>query len=203
MSEQNMDMLNKKVLMLYQQGFSCKDISRICNVSLLHIRKYLKSVGIETRTYRKVSDCNKNKVLLLIRAGYSYSQIEQLLHVSTHLIREIVADNGLIGFAPKNHAPVELNVEPSEICSNRLNDLRVAYLSGLYGLAKCAAVTEATDEIFLWFVFHLTDKEKKTHERQLKSNIAAWSKDSMPVTAIAKAMDISPSIVKKILLRAV
>ena len=202
MNDRNKDILHKRVLALYQQGFSCKDISRICNLSLLHIRNYLKAAGFNTQNYRKVSTCNKDKVILLIKSGYSYSQIEQLLHVSSHLIREIVADGGLIGFAPKNHSPVVLTVNISDVCSDALDALRQTYLSGKYGLGKSASLAGISDEEFLWFVFHLTEKDKQIHKQMIVDHITSLYSESVPITAIAKSMDISPAIVKKVLTRA-
>lgn len=191
--------LYPKVLEMYQQGFSCKDIAETCDLSLPRIRKYLQDAGFNTRGYRKVSNSNAHKVLLLIRSGYSYAQIEALLHVSTHVIREIVQNNGLIGFAPKFHHPVELNVDTDDVCKTTLWELRALYLSGVFGLGMCAEKLCASDEVFLWFIYHLTDEEKRVHHERVVHNVQSLAQKGVPVTAIAKSMDISPSIVKKML----
>lgn len=197
------DELYLKVLEMYKQGYSCKDISSTCNLPVLYIRNFLKQHGFNTRIYRKVSVCNKDKVILLIRAGYPYNQIERLLHISTHLIREIVSSNGLTGFAPKYHHAIDFKVKKPDASEPTLNLLRELYFSGMYGLAKCFSVANASDDLFLWFVYHLNEEDKVLHEKQVKQHILSEYQKDIPVTAIAKAMDISPSIVKKILFRAV
>lgn len=186
-----------KIITLYKQGYSCKDICEKCDMSVLTVRTYLRKAGFDTRNYRKVSENNKDKVILLIKNGYSYRQIESLLHISTHLIREIVIQAGLIGFAPKYHHPVELQVQETEISSDAIRSLNHLYMSGEYGLAKCAAKLQVSDEEFLWFVFHLTKANELVHFENLKKNIHKMLKNQLPVTAIAKKMDISLSIVKK------
>ena len=133
----------------------------------------------------------------MIKAGYSYSEIERLLHLSTHLIREVVYQAGLIGFAPKYHPPVELQVDAANISSCTIRELNDLYVSGKYGLAKCADKLQVSDEEFLWFVFHLTDKVKHIHFKNLINTIHKMYEADFPITAIAKKMDISPSLVKK------
>lgn len=189
----------EKVLRMYEQGFSCKDICSICNIPMLTVRGYLLEAGFNPRNYRKVSDINKNNVIILIAAGYPYGQIQRLLHISTHLIREIVLNNGLIGFAPHNPRPVELNVKESDISHDCQADLMKLYLSGSYGLSKCASIAAASSNDLLWFIFHLTEAEKQSHEKQIRKFVQQLYNDGVPATAIAKRMDISTSIVKKMI----
>lgn len=188
-----------KMVALYEQGYSCKDICDVCNASPLSVRTCLRQAGFDTRTYRKVSDTNRDKIVLLVEAGYSYARIESLLHLSTHLIREVVFQAGLIGFAPKNHPPIELQVKESEISFSQINQLYDLYISGKYGLTKCADKLQITDKELLWFVFHLKKDAKHEHLHNLIKNIRSMTKAQLPVTAIAKKMDISPSLVKKYL----
>ena len=188
-----------KILHMYEQGFSCKDISQFCNLSVPVIRTYLKESGFDTRSYRRVSESNKNKVILLIKAGYSYRQIDELLHVSSYAIREIVARIGLIGFAPRYHHKIPLVTRKEEISVSELEELRNLYFTGSYGLAKCADQLNVSDDAFLWFVYHLSEKEKRVHHKLLIRNMKSLYKKNTPATAIAKMMDISPSIVKKLL----
>lgn len=193
------DSLRAKVLAMYKEGFSCKDISLFCKLPVLNVRHFLQEAGYNTRTYRRASEANKEKVLLLIKAGYSYSQIERLLHVSTHLIREIVLNNRLVGFAPRYHHPIVLDVDLDPVSMGLVQALREAYLTGDSGLTKCAERLSVPDDAFLWFVYHLTDEDKKIHCDRIRANIQRLRSDGVPVTAIAKILDVSPSIVKKMI----
>lgn len=186
-----------KIITLYKQGFSCKDICVACNMSALTVRTCLRKAGFDTRLYRNVSDFNKEKIILLIRAGYSYRQIESILHLSTHLIREVVSQADLIGFAPKYHHPIELQVDDDRISAKTIDKLNALYLSGKYGLAKCANKLQVTDDEFLWFVFHLSKETKQVHLKNLKNNIHKMANQQFPPTVIAKKIDISLSLVKK------
>lgn len=199
MSKERTVTSQEKIIEMYKQGFSCKDICLACNMSALTVRNYLRSAGFDTRNYRKVSESNREKVVLLIKAGYPYNQIENLLHISTHLVREIVMHAGMIGFAPKNHRPVKLKIKESDISLTSIEKLKALYFSGDYGLAKCSDMLGITDKEFVWFVFHLSKEDREKHSANLKSNVIAMYKNQSPVTAIAKQMDISPSIVKKII----
>ena len=198
MSKVNTIEASAQIIELYKQGYSSKDICRICNVSVLLVRKCLQSAGFDTKSYRKASESVKEKVLLLIKAGYSYNKIENLLCVSTHLIREIVMSNGFLGFASNYHHPIQLSVEETEVSLAKIETLKLLYLKGVYGLVKCAVKCDVSDEEFLWFVFHLTGEEKEIHLINLKSQIKKlYFVQYIPVAAIAKKLDISPSLVKK------
>lgn len=188
-----------KVLEMYQQGFSCKDIAAVCGVPTLRVRDFLRDKGFNTRSYRKVSVSNSDKVLLLIKNNYPYIEIERLMHVSTHVIREIVQNNGLVGFAPRYHHPHELNIEEKDVSFARLNKFRGLYLSGKHGLGLCVEKTGISDDELLWFVYHLNEEDMQLHHKNLAENIREMVRRDVPVTAVAKSMDISPAIVKKIL----
>lgn len=188
-----------KIINLYQLGYSCKDICEACNMSPLTVRTYLREAGYDTRSYRKVSDTNREKILLLVKAGYSYRQIEMLLHLSTHLVREIVLQAGLIGFAPRYHHPIKLDIDENNVSTETINKLGCLYSSGKYGLAKCANKVQSTDEEFLWFVFHLSKDDVFVHTKNVRHNIQKMIKADFPVMAVAKKMDISPAIVKRII----
>lgn len=189
----------KEIINMYERGFSCKDICLAMNMPAIKVRAVLRDAGFNTGSYRKVSEYNKEKVILLIKAGYSYKKIENLLHLSTHLIREIVEQAELVGFASNYHPPIELNVKEKNVRLSQLSELKSLYIAGNYGLAKCADMLKVTDDEFLWFVFHLTDRDMKKHCNRLKSNVFKMFDCQIPITAIAKSMDISPSIIKKIL----
>lgn len=191
--------LSDRIVALYQTGYSVKDISAQCRLSVITVRARLKAAGFDTRAYRKASQSNKQKVLLLVKAGYSYAKIEELLHISTHLVREIISENGLVGFIPRTRRHVEAAAMEDAVLEDSVRELRALYFSGNYGLAKCAEITNATDEVFLWFVSHLTGEDKRLHKKNLTKNIKKLHQAGTPVTAIAKTMDISPSIVKKTL----
>lgn len=187
------------IIELYKQGYSCKDICIACNTSPVTVRNHLQAAGFDTRRYRKVSENNRNKVIMLIKAGYPYNQIGNLLQISTHLIREIVESSGLVGFAPKNYLPVKLTVRENEVSTESIRLLQQIYRSGKFGLAKCAAQVKVSDKEFLWFVFHLTSNDKHIHNKNLHKNIHKMYENNTPLMAIAKQMDISPALVKKII----
>lgn len=189
----------EKVKQMYKQGYSSKDICLACGISTLTVRTILRKAGFDTRNYRKVSISNKEKVLLLIKAGYSYKQIEGLLHVSTHLIREIVTQADLIGFAPKYHHPIELNISEKDVSFKKIETFKVLYLSGEYGLSKCAEQLGISDEEFLWFVFHLTKNDIETHTKNLREHAIMLYKSQLPASAVAKKLDVSLAIIKKII----
>lgn len=191
--------LADRIVALYQAGYSVKDISAQCRLSVITVRARLKAAGFDTRAYRKASQSNKQRVLQLINAGYSYTQIEGLLHISTHLVREIVSENGLVGFIPRTRRVVELEASEDAVMADAVRELRALYFSGNYGLAKCAEITNASDDVFLQFVYHLTGEDKRLHQKNLVKAVKKLYQSGTPITAIAKTMDISPSIVKKIL----
>ena len=191
--------LSDRIVGLYQAGYSVKDISAQCRLSVITVRARLKAAGFDTRSYRKASISNKERVLQLIDGGYSYSQIEGLLHISTHLVREIVSEKGLVGLVPRVRRQVSLEEPEDAGLEETVCGLRGLYFSGNYGLAKCAELADASEEAFLWFVYHLTGEDKRLHQKNLTKNIKKLYQSGTPVTAIAKTMDISPSIVKKIL----
>lgn len=199
MAENDSSVIRDGVVRLYALGYSAKDICGEYRISAASVRRILRKAGFDTSGYRKASERNTEKVLLLIKAGYPYRQIEQLLYVSTHLIREIVLNHGLTGFAPKYHHPIALEIEGADISQDVLGRLREAYLSGSCGLAACADTVGACDQTFLWFVYHLSEDERLQHRDRIEKNVRSKHAEKMPVTAIAKQMDISPAIVKKIL----
>lgn len=188
-----------KIVELYQNGYSAKDICKECHVSTLYVRNVLRCAGFNTRTYRKISENNKDKILLLIKNGYSYNQIGNLLGCSFHLVREVVEGADMVGFAPKNHPPIELAVTEEQTSLDALKRLKELYLSGDYGLSRCADLAFASDADFLWFVYHLTPEEVELHENQLVTHIRNLHVCGRPPMAIAKSLDVSPSVVKKIL----
>lgn len=191
--------VDARIRQMYEQGYSCKDISSVCGESILAVRQQLRACGFDTRSYRKASDYNKQKVMLLVYAGYSYSQIEQLLHVSTHLIREIVAANGLTGNIARVHPPIQLNVRKQNISDELLHQMRTLYLSGLYGLARCAEELSISDDEFMWFVYHLSEKEIRVHHKLLVRTTKALCQKGASVASIAKQLGISPAVVKRAL----
>lgn len=186
-----------KIIKLYEDDYSAKDICGMFDISALTVRNILREAGFATHIYRKIGKVSKDKILLLVQAGYSYKQIEKLLHYSFHLIREVVEDAGLIGFSPKNRPPVQLTVNEHEVSEDVLNQLSELYNHGKYGLAKCAEQVGASDKEFLWFVFHLNPNTQAQHNNHLRIHIKKMYSDGTPVTAIAKKMSISPAIVKK------
>lgn len=186
-----------KIIKLYKDGYSAKDICGMFNISALSVRNILRDAGFTTHIYRKTEKFNKDKILLLVQAGYSYKQIEALLHYSFYLIREVVEDAGLIGFSPKNRPPVQLTVNKCEVSVDILKRLKEVYSLGECGLAKCTELVGASDKDFLWFVFHLNHNDQVQHNNHLKFNILKMYSEGIPVTAIAKKMSISPAIVKK------
>lgn len=190
---------SSEIIKLYKDGYSAKDICSMLNISALMVRNILRNAGFTTHIYRRIEKVNKDKILLLVRAGYSYKQIEKLLHFSFHLIREVVDGAGLIGFSPKNHPPVQLTINEHEVSPDILKRLSELYYLGECGLAKCAEQVGASDKEFLWFVFHLSNNVQAQHNNNLKINIIKMHSDGIPVTAIAKKMSMSPSIVKKII----
>lgn len=192
---------SSEIINLYEEGYSAKDICGIFDLSALTVRNILREAGFLTHTYRKIEKLNKDKILLLVQAGYSYKQIEKLLHCSFHLIREVVEAAGLVGFSPKNRPPVQLTVNENEVSFDILKRLDELYYLGKCGLAKCAEEVGASDKEFLWFVFHLNPADQTKHGNHLKINIIKMHSDGTPVTAIAKKMSISLSIVKKLLLK--
>ena len=198
MSKNDID-LNNKIIQLYKKGYSSKDICSYYNVSALMVRNCLRSAGFNTCSYRKISQTNKDKIILLVKAGYSYRQIESLLQISFHFIREVIEAVGLIGYAPRNYQPIQLEIKEEEISIVQINKLQELYCSGKYGLAKCSAQIQVTDKEFLWFVFHLTEEDKVKHNKRLSANIKKMYTNNIPITAIAKKMEISPSIIKKII----
>lgn len=183
-----------KICQLYQQGYSCKDIATTLCLPLLTVRTQLRQSGFDTRSYRKASDYNKQKVLLLISGGYSYSRISELLHVSTHLVREIVENNGMIGSITRFPSPIRPAGLADEFTQAKL---REAYFSGMYGLAKCAETLQVSDKDFLWFVYHLSEKEIRVHHKLLIRKIKQLLQTNMSYLAIAKTLGISPSVVKR------
>lgn len=185
------------ILQLYQKGYSCKNISEICKIPLTQVSQTLQKNGFATQDYKRISKINERNVVLLIKSGYSYNQIEQILHVSSHVSREIVMRNGLLGFAPYNHPPVKLSVDKEKVDKDKLQKLRVLYLSGKLGLSKCADLIAASDEDLLWFIFYLTPTEKHIHSEKLYHTIKKMSQDNIPASVIAKSIDISLSLVKK------
>lgn len=188
-----------EIVKLYQDGYSAKDICDKYSVSTFRVRHILQRAGFDTRTYRKISDNNKDKILLLVKSGYSYNQIGNLLQCSFHLIREVVEGAGLIGYAPKNYPPVQLNIEESDVSADVIDKLDELYSSGEYGLTKCAELVNASDSDFLWFVYHLTPEKQVLHNNMVKGYIKNLDTCGTPWTAISKKMDISPSIVKAII----
>lgn len=188
-----------EIIKLYKDGYSAKDICSIFDISALTVRKILREAGFSTHIYRKTEKVNKDKILLLVQAGYSYKQIEKLLHYSFHLIREVVEEAGLIGFSPKNRPPIQLVVNENEVSMDILKQLTELYDLGKCSLAKCAEQVGASDKEFLWFVFHINPNDQAHHNNQLKINILKMYSNGIPITAIAKKMSISPSIVKKII----
>ena len=187
------------IIELYKQGYSCKDICRVYNLSALMVRTCLRSAGLNTSIYRKVSPSNKEKILLLVKTGYSYREIESLLQTSTHLIREVIEKEDMVGFAPKNHPPIELNISEDQVSFSVVDRLNELYSSGQYGLAQCAYLLNVSDAEFLWFVFHLSNEDKENHKKNMINNIKKMYSSAVPVSAIAKKMDVSPSIVKKLI----
>lgn len=190
---------SSQIIKLYKDGYSAKDICGMFELSALAVRNILRAAGFTTHAYRKIDEVNKDKILLLVKTGYSYKQIERLLHCSFHLIREVIESAGLIGFSPKNHPPVQLTVNENEVSADALKRLSELYYLGECGLAKCAELAGASDKEFLWFVFHLDDKQIVQHNKYLKINIIKMYSGGMPNTAIAKKMSISHAIVKKII----
>lgn len=197
--KENDTALRAEIIDLYNQGYSSKDICSAYNVSVAGVRKVLKEAGFDTRSYRKVSDSVVEKVLLLIKNGYSYNKIEQLLHISTHLVREIVLHNGLTGFAPKFHHPIKLEINKAEIADDIIEELQELYFCGRFGLVECSDIAGASNQEFLWFVYHLKESDKQTHIRRVRENILKMHREGIPATAIAKGMHISPSIVRKVI----
>lgn len=193
------EVLENEMVKLYQEGYSAKDICDRFNVSSFRTRHVLRRAGFDTRTYRKISDNNKEKILLLVKSGYSYNQIARLLQCSFHLVREVVEGAGMIGYAPKNYPPVELNIKESEVSEDVIKELEELYCSGEYGLSKCAALAKASDNDFIWFVYYLSPETQTLHDNSVKSYIKNLHVSGIPWTAISKKMDISPSIVKGII----
>lgn len=197
MADNCSESLDIDVGQLYKQGLSCKDIASAYKMPILSVRAELRALGFDTRSYRKVSAYDKDKVILLIKAGYSYSQIENLLHFSTHLIRGIVEQNGMVGCVPKNHPPIQLNVEKDAVSLVTIGRLRDLYFAGTYGLSKCAKEIDVSDDEFMWFVYHLTGDDILQHRKLLISRMKCLINDGLSVATAAKMLGISPAIVKR------
>ena len=69
----------EKLIDLYEQGYSIKEIALEEKISAPRVRACLQAAGFDTSSYRNVSKENKYWVVLMIKAGYSYRQIGELL----------------------------------------------------------------------------------------------------------------------------
>lgn len=187
-----------EIIELYKKGFSINDISDKLNLAVIPIRKILNESGFETKDYRKCSQNNYDKAILLVRAGYPHVQVASLLNISSHLLREFVSRAGLIGYSPNNPVPVKLEDKIYTVTDEMVVKFKSLYLSGTYGLAKCAQELELSDDDFLWIVYHLSQNEKKTHQEKLCSNIKSTYMKEKSVNYVAKNLDISLAVVKKI-----
>jgi len=135
---------NDKIIELYNQGFSQKDICKRYDVTITKVRRVLESVGCLTSNYKKTDKDYIKAISHLLYSGYSQKKISIVMDAPLTTVRDIVHKYNLTGVAVSSRKKQrkELIVtlykngkNKNEICKE--NKVQLSYVNsvlGSYGL---------------------------------------------------------------------
>lgn len=187
---------DEKIIELYKQGISQKDIATKYSVSLGRTQRVLRSAGFPTHSYRAIDNDMKSYVIILINEGCSYFKIESICDIAFHAVRTIVENNNLLGVSNKaRYRKSKENIEylPLPEYEPFLTD----YRNGHSFVFLCNEYSLNADQVI--YVFNLiSDEDIEEHKKSLTKRIISLNKKGfLSASSIAKQLDISPSIVRK------
>ena len=99
--------MEEKIIALYEQGYSQKQICEMLDLQFYSVNKCLTRHGIKTGHTKRTPDEIRNLIIFLVKQGKQQSDIAEMLDVSIHNVRDITYENGLSGVTCKKRR--ELN----------------------------------------------------------------------------------------------
>lgn len=188
---------DEEIIELYKQKISQKDISANYAVSLERTRKVLKDAGFPTHTFRATNQDIKKYIIALIKHGCIYFEIEEKCDISFHSVREIVETNNLKGVSRK--ARFERSKENvTYLYLKNYEPFLNEYRNGYPYVFLCKK-HEFNDEQAIYVFNLISEEDIKQHKKGLKEMIIALYEQGLSTTSIASQLDMSQSIVRKIL----
>lgn len=191
-----------KIISLYQEGYSQKDIASMFKIQVYDLRELLKENGFDTKTYRKVAGHKKELVAQLIQHGFSYSEIANTLDISYHLIREIAKARNVMG---GSLVYMKIAIPKPDIDKELFHSFLEEYEAGTCGFIKLMEkyfVEESNPaypiDVALYLCQYINEQNLvAVHHKNIYSVIHQRLSEGIEPNVIAKQMEISFSLVKR------
>lgn len=190
------DIIDDQIVDLYNNGWSINDIIAHYRASVKRVRAVLQDRGLETSSYRAISEHLKDRLLAVVVTGLSLREIEETIDFSSHLIRQVLRDKQVT--ATEWRLQSELDLAVHKISKNDWNRFVALYTSGERGFIQCADQCGFSPRDCAEAVLRLSDKEVKEHREKLYKNVFEQRLYGLSAISVSKQLGVSPSLVKKI-----
>jgi len=185
-----------KILELYQEGYSQKDIAERCSITPKDIRQMLKEAGFETKRFRALDENTINIILQLITKGVQFKEVEDVCNIAVHATRDVVARNNLQRASKRARQEGTQLAVPEDFQKNP--EFLIRYLAGESFCALCEEYRLSNDDIVNEFL-SFTEAQVRQHNDMLKQKVREDASLHFSPTAIARRRRISMSVVRNIL----
>ena len=190
------DIIDDKIIELYNNGWSINDIVARYRASAKRVRGVLQEKGKETSGYRSISDCLRERLLALVTTKLSVRELEERVDQSSHLIRQVLRDKGVTAteWRTQNKTDFSIHAIPPATWKSFVE----MYISGNGGFMFCADACGFSPRNCAEAALRLSNEDVKKHRERLREKIINKRSTGLSAISVGKQLGVSPALVKKI-----
>lgn len=190
------DIIDDKIVALYNDGWSINDIVAHYRATAKRVRGVLQDKGMETSGYRSISDHLRERILALVTTGIAVRELGERVDLSSHLVRQVLRDRNVTATEWRMQNNVDFSV--LLIPEKPWRDFVAQYVLGNQGFMLCADACGFSPRDCAEAVLRLSNEEVVLHRERLYKNVLSKRSTGLSAISVGKQFGISPALVKRI-----